>query len=49
MLLDHHTFSGKKKKKTSEFYDTINKNSLEQSVITNLKITEKETIYCIKI
>lgn len=47
MLLDHHTFSGKKK--TSEFYDTINKNSLEQSVITNLKITEKETIYCIKI
>lgn len=48
MLLDHHTFSGKKKK-TSEFYDTINKNSLEQSVITNLKITEKETIYCIKI
>lgn len=47
MLLDHHTFSGKKK--NSEFYDTINKNSLEQSVITNLKITEKETIYCIKI
>lgn len=48
MLLDHHTFSGKKKT-NSEFYDTINKNSLEHSVITNLKITEKETIHCIKI